>query len=128
MPNHYTIMAVGSAGEEFDCAAFNAKHKKTNICQEVMPMPKELEGTTSPGDSPNWFDWQTEHWGIKWGTYDVEAFQLGGDGNPVLVKFQCPWGPPKILDRIAEWLKMQCGFDSVTFIGFNPFDNSTRML
>ena len=36
------------------------------LCDHIMPMPEELKGTTSPSDSPNWYDWACEHWGTKW--------------------------------------------------------------
>ena len=26
------------------------------LLQAIKPMPKELEGTTSPSDTPNWYD------------------------------------------------------------------------
>lgn len=128
MPNHYTTIAICSSGYDFDCDAFNAAHEKTNICDAVRPMPKELCGTSAPGDKPNWYDWANDNWSTKWGTYDVRAFKLGGDGSPVAIKFQSAWSAPKILKEIAEWLKRVGGFDKVSFVGFDPYDDSTKVL
>ncbi len=65
--------------------------------QSLLPMPKELEGTTAPSkDGKDWYNWRCENWGIKW---DVEATinhqQNFKNGNSeVLIIFESPWGPP----------------------------------
>ena len=53
---------------------------------------------------------------------------MGGDGSPVLIKFQSAWSAPKILNLIAEWLKRTYGFERVSFVGFNPYDDSLDLL
>lgn len=140
MPNHYTTMLICSPGHAFDCDGFNEQHAETDLCSVVMPMPEQIEqiprisypdGTTEKqrrGEQIDWYDWARAHWGTKWGTYQVGAFELDGDGSPVLIKFQSAWGPPKILDKICEWLKSTYGFDDIAMIGFDPYDNSTQML
>jgi len=140
MPNHYTTIAICSPGHEFDCDDFNEKHAETCLCSVVMPMPDPVEqvpsisypdGTTEKqrlGVEQDWYDWANENWGTKWGTYRMKAFELGGDCAPVAIKFQSAWGPPKILDKIADWLKRVGGFENVAFIGFDPYNDSTQML
>jgi hypothetical protein len=134
MPNNYTTMAICSPGHEFDVGKFNRQHEKSDLCAIVKPMPENVEqipatihpdGTTEPN---NWHEWAQENWGTKWGTYDAEAFDLGGDSCPVMIKFQSAWRPPKILDKIAAWLKRVYKFEKVVFVGFNPFDDSVEIL
>lgn len=137
MPDHFTTIAICSPGYDFNCDNFNEQYGKTNLCELLMPMPKEVEasaGTPVTRDSDNnvqmpaWYDWARENWGTKWGAYDVKAFALGGDASPVVIKFQSAWVPPKILDKIAEWLMKEFEFERVVWIGFDPYDDSTSIL
>lgn len=65
---------------------------------KFIPMPKELEGTTSPREeedkelikkygADNWFDWRYMNWGVKWDASETEWVQ------PFEVMFKTPWGP-----------------------------------
>jgi hypothetical protein len=140
MPNHYTTIAICSPGSEFNCKEFNEKHAETCLCSVVKPMPEAVEqvpsvlypdGTSEKqrrGVKRDWYDWAKENWGTKWGTYDLQAFELGGDSSPIAIKFQSAWSPPNILPEIAEWLKRVGKFDRVEFIGFDPYDDSTKLL
>lgn len=141
MPNHYTTIAICSPGHDFNCDNFNAQHAKTNLCAVVKPMPEPVEqvpatlypdGTTERhrrGETTDWYEWAIENWGTKWGTYGVKAFPLDGDGAPVAIKFQSAWNAPsKVLPEIGEWLKRVGKFESVAFVGFDPYDDSTKML
>ena len=60
--------------------------------REFIPMPPELEGTTSPGDTPNWYTFCTNEWGTKWDVTctDVEI----PDVNTVTGSFDSAWSPP----------------------------------
>ncbi len=122
MPNHYTTMAVCSPGDEFDVEAFNVEYEEKNPCRDLLPMPEAVKATD------DWYDWAMHNWGTKWGTYRVKAFDLDGDGTPILIKFQSAWTPPKILDKISAWLKETYSFEKVVFIGFNPYDCQTNIL
>jgi hypothetical protein len=140
MPNHYTTLMICSPGYDFNVADFNERHKESCLCSIVAPIPESVEqvrsvhypdGTTEKerlGVDQDWYDWAKENWGTKWGTYDAKAFELGGDGSPVLIKFQSAWGPPKVLDKIADWLKSTYAFEKVVFVGFDPYDDSVSML
>lgn len=140
MPNNYTTIAICDPGYDFDVAAFNKQHGKTCLCSVVKPMPKAIadvpattypDGTTEKqrrGVNQDWYDWAIENWGTKWGTYDVEAFALEGDSSPVLIKFQSAWSPPKLLEQIGQWLNRVCNFKRVSFIGFDPYDDSLSIL
>jgi len=55
--------------------------------QKILPMPKELEGTESPKDTPNWYGWCCENWGTKWNSYDGNVSDSG-------ISFNTAWAPP----------------------------------
>ena len=76
--------------------------------QKVLPMPSELEGTTSPtpkGEeenakllaekygASNWYDWRVNNWGTKW---DVEMNEddCDSDGSRIVFWFDSAWSPP----------------------------------
>lgn len=74
---------------------------------KFMPMPKELEDTTSPvpNDVPkeerekliekygadNWYDWHCANWGVKW---DASESEFRKNDKDWIISFQTPWGPP----------------------------------
>lgn len=74
---------------------------------KFMPMPKELETTSSPVrdtvpdeerkelvekyGADNWYDWRIKNWGCKW---DARESEFWKDGDDWIVSFQTPWGPP----------------------------------
>lgn len=122
MPNHYTNILVCVPGHDFDVDAFNEKHRDTNFCEVVKPMPKELEGTKSPGDEPNWYDWQHDNWGIKWGTYATTAMRSEGDSRPVIITMITPWGPPNehTMQLIIKHLCEEYQFEDVWVSGYDP--------
>ena len=81
----------------------------------IVPMPKELEGTTSPNPEPasfeakrlrkqhgydNWYDWRCDNWDTKWNSSDA---MLSEDGDGLEYEFQTAWGPPiKVIEAIRE--------------------------
>ena len=67
------------------------------LCDHIMPMPEELKDTTSPSDSPNWYDWACEHWGTKWdicSSHDTDEIYSADDGETYVFKFDTAWSPP----------------------------------
>ena len=73
----------------------------TNLLSSIIPMPKELEGTTAPKDSPNWYDWCCNNWGVKWDCSDVDISEEYADLE-LRYTFDTPWGPP---EEIHTYLK-----------------------
>lgn len=146
MPNHYVNVAICAPGYDFKPRRFEADHKDTNFCELVRPRPVELTDTVSDGgrtvnrgpdgepinvDGHNsWYSWCNAKWGTKWGTYGAKAKILDGDGSPVVLSFQSAWCPPndEILNLISEWLNKEHKFTSITWLGFDPYDYSTKVL
>jgi hypothetical protein len=91
MPNHCNNR-LGITGPTEDIEKFIAFVKNNgddkedneyNLFESLIPMPKELEGTTSPSKGnadlidkygyDNWYDWCNANWGTKWGDYSMNA-------------------------------------------------------
>ena len=86
-------------------------HENTGLLNFFKPMPKELEGTTSPSSSAkkpqpmvegfdNWYDWRVENWGTKWELcefYGVDrqyhSEQNEGEST-ITFGFDSAWSPP----------------------------------
>ncbi len=89
------------------------------ILQSHVPTPKELRNTTSPAPKPKtdaertaqaaliekygaceWYNWQHNNWGIKWGDCDTEHTAFKRTDR---YEFNCPWGvPTPALIKIAK--------------------------
>ena len=83
-------------------------HENTGLLDFFHPMPKELEGTTSPSsasDKPqpkvdgfdNWYDWRNANWGTKWEVcefYGVDRSYINDDESQITVGFSSAWAPP----------------------------------
>jgi hypothetical protein len=65
------------------------------LLQAIKPMPKELEGTTAPSDTPNWYDWCNANWGTKWDPEVHLEFIDNEDGTATITGwFDTAWAPP----------------------------------
>ena len=79
------------------------------LLQAIKPMPAELEDTTSPSDSPNWYNWRVDNWGTKWDV-DLEGLEFidNGDGTASISGwFDSAWAPP-----IGAYEQLADDFDS----------------
>ena len=90
-----------------------ANKEGSGLLNAMKPMPKELEGTTSPtpqegqagykGPQPtvdgfdNWYDWRVSNWGTKWDIDPKEGLEFtdNGDGTAEISGwFESAWAPP----------------------------------
>ena len=85
-------------------------HKENGLLNFFHPMPKELEGTTSPSSSAKkpqpmidgfdcWYDWRVEKWSTKWEVcefYGVDRQHLNDslDESTISFGFSSAWAPP----------------------------------
>lgn len=112
MPNHCnnTLGVLGKTEEvekfvEFVTNKdFVKKGDEYTIFKNLMPMPEELEGTTSPSKtinkeliekygSDNWYDWCYKNWGTKWGDYSITKSDLAN-----LVQYSYPFKEDGVKD------------------------------
>ena len=92
MPNHCSnsLKIIGPTKDVEQFVTFvknNGDDKDDNpyeLFSNLIPMPKELEGTTSPSKNSNvdlidkyghdnWYDWCNAKWGTKWGDYNIHS-------------------------------------------------------
>jgi len=86
MPNHVYTRIVISNPTKKQKEILKKIEKAEGLCRYYKPMPKELEGTTSPSDKPNWYDWCLNNWDTKWGCYDLEI-------EDDVIAFTSAWSP-----------------------------------
>jgi hypothetical protein len=153
MPNHYTV--IGIFGQQDNCDEIDfSSLSGVDLCALVSPVPRELTYavcSTTPhmrydddtqrglaelaefkrkyGHS-NALEWQKANWGTKWGTYRTKVHQLQGDGSPIMIEFVCAWNPPspEMLRKIESYLYKTYKLQSGTWIGHEPYDNTTKVL
>lgn len=105
MPNHvqHYVSFVGSAAD-IACLLNHIRNAESDTLfdfNNVIPMPAELEHTTSPSE-PNevlitkygysdWYGWKVNNWGTKWGAYETH---LSDDGK---LCFQTAWSTPEVI-------------------------------
>lgn len=96
--------------------------------EKVELTSDEIASLRAKYGSCNWYDWNVENWGTKWGTYDTEVHQLGGDGAPLMISFQSAWGPPspKAMRLITDYLCDTFCLKDFKWLGHDPYDNSTH--
>ena len=70
------------------------------LLQGLHPMPAELKDTTSPGDTPNWYDWRVNNWSTKW-EVGLEGLEYEEDDDSyekpyarITGWFDSAWAPP----------------------------------
>ena len=78
-------------------------HENNGLLNFFHPMPKELEGTTSPSSSADkpqpmvegfdcWYDWRVEKWSTKWEV--CEFYGVDRQGDTISFGFSSAWSPP----------------------------------
>ena len=73
-----------------------ANKEGSGLLNAMVPMPKELEGTTAPSEGDNWYGWRCNNWGTKWDV-DLEGLEFinNHDGTSCITGwFDSAWSPP----------------------------------
>jgi hypothetical protein len=109
MPNHITNI-VKVTGRNAEKVLQSIASDSGRFCfTKILPMPKELDETTSPSQKAetneeqrfkneliknyghdNWYDWRIENWGTKWDAYHCDTIEEG-DTETV---FTTAWSTP----------------------------------
>jgi hypothetical protein len=116
MPNWVSTTATVTGSRE-ELSKFLDGIKDKKILESYVPCPQELRDTMSGFTNdekemeelrnkseanvakygyPNWYEWQYEVWGTKWGdcdTYIEPITELGNGAHEVSITFQTAWGP-----------------------------------
>ena len=85
-----------------------ANKEGSGLLQAMKPMPKALEGTTSPSPTTgtpqplidgatDWYQWCVNNWGTKWDIDPTEGLEFTdhGDGTAQISGwFESAWAPP----------------------------------
>jgi len=103
MPNHTDNRVILSHDDsQMIDDIYNVMNTEdTELCNHLIPMPKELEGTTSPSDTPNWYDWRLENWGTKWDVYETQCTRI--NANTLQLYFYTAWSPPiPVFDKLVD--------------------------
>lgn len=79
---------------------------------DFVPMPKELEGTNAPSDSPNWYDWCNSNWGTKWDMCDVYQSNHPSKAS-MTISFNTAWAP-----NVQFWAKFSELYPTLSIIHY----------
>ena len=98
--------------------------------EQVNLSPEEIAELRAKHGAADWYEWCPEHWGSKWGAYELEVRELGGDGSPVLVEFQTAWDflKPQIMRKIEIYLYRNFFLSDFYWVGNNPYNDSKKKL
>ena len=106
MPNQcMNILQVQGNPDQVQAFREMAAGEKSALdINNFIPMPRELEDTTSPNrneseaaelrskyGAPNWYAWAQSNWGTKWGAYDITVEEL--TDNLLEYTFCTAWSP-----------------------------------
>ena len=100
--NQITITGPNSVIDKIEKIVSDEKNPD-GLLNFFHPMPKELDGTTSPtssADKPqpmvegfdNWYDWRVENWCTKWDCN--EFYGVDRQGDTISFGFSSAWSPP----------------------------------
>jgi hypothetical protein len=95
-----------------------------NLLSTFVPMPVVYEDTVhgTPDvhrpapDGLTWYDWQANHWGVKWG--DGPGELVIDESDLLALRFRTPWAPPT-----EGLLAISRQFPALRF--FNDWDEET---
>tara|TARA_B100000900_G_C20283419_1_gene595042 strand:- start:19 stop:477 length:459 start_codon:yes stop_codon:yes gene_type:complete len=122
MPNWCQNVIYVSHEDENKMVALKDAIINGEMCDHIKPMPEALKDTTSPSDSPNWYDWACDNWGTKWDVcspWDTDEIYSDENGETYVFKFDTAWSPPiPVYDEmikqgfhlVARYVEYGCGY------------------
>lgn len=74
----------------------------------------------------DWYEWQCDSWGTKWGTYHTKVHQLGGDCSPIMIECETAWSAPNetTIAKINDYLLATYRLKNLRWITIDPYDKS----
>ena len=74
----------------------------------------------------DWYEWQSQNWGTKWGTYGTKVHELGGDCAPIMIECVTAWSAPNetTMSKINAHLFSTYCLKNIRWIAVDPYDNS----
>jgi len=104
MPNHTDNRVILSHDDTqmIDMIYNIMNTEDTPLCQTLIPMPEELEGTSGFDEdgASGWYAWRVENWGTKWEIYNATCDRM--DANTLVLDFYTAWSPPfPIYDKLV---------------------------
>ena len=101
------------AQEEYDAAMKKLEEWKASgepFFFTGLPMTLEMqENFIKSYGTANWYHWANQHWGSKWGIYEIEM--ESEEPEEITLRFQTAWTPAKGL-----WKKVSEFFPSLRFV------------
>lgn len=134
MPN-WVSTTLGVKGSEQEVKRFVDGVKDKNILESYIPCPQELRDTVSGSfqdedkmtelrkqqesniakyGHKDWYDWQYDNWGTKWGDSDTDIgtpTDLSDGSWELVIHYMTAWGPAD-----AGFLKISAMFPTLSFI------------
>jgi hypothetical protein len=133
MPN-WVSTSLRVKGSETELRRFIDGIKDSQILESYIPCPQELRDTVSGSvgeekadehrkqmesniakyGHKDWYDWQYETWGTKWGDCSTDldkALQIPEGSWELQVNYQTAWGPAE-----AGFLKVSTMFPTLLFV------------
>jgi len=108
--NQVTITGPNSVIDQIEkIVKEDDSHENTGLLNFFHPMPKQLEGTTSPSSSADkpqpmvegfdcWYDWRVEKWSTKWEVCEFYGVDKQADAlighSTISFGFSAAWSPP----------------------------------
>ena len=100
--NQITITGPNSVIDKIE-KIVKEEDNQNGLLNFFHPMPKELDGTTSPSSSAdkpqpmvegfdNWYDWRTDNWCTKWEVN--EFYGVDRHDDTISFAFSSAWAPP----------------------------------
>lgn len=111
-----TVSGSGAVIPEKEYAALVADADEVNRRKRAGGMPityKMAAEYAQKYGAANWYDWATQNWGTKWGTYYCEQewhLSVEDSASTLSIRFQSAWSPATLIVQ-----RLSVGFSTLNF-------------